>query len=1090
MPLQLSDGWSSAEKAGDWPLSGLPPFADSPAHQLLLRDLRRYVFEEVPGRSFLIAGHRGAGKTAVVTHAAHLLRNEILVGATSPEIPLGRKGRLQRPLLVKLVGQSLLAPPPQLKPKDPKDGETPVPGPSTEAGAAGTAAVGGDGAAPDHAAAAGNALVHITIALYRALADEAAWAFRRHALAADDTDRADRVELAAQLALDLDGTPDPATLRGYWQQMGRVEEGVFWPSATKEPLRASGIHDQGMREIVALATAAQAFQVCSGAIAYSEKVEDVDKTISKTESGFDTREAVSRLGGIGAGALAGSIVGVGAGPVTGLGAGLLAWLLASASLKWTGSKERNRTATIDYKFIRDRSIQTLDRDLPLVIDRIREAGLAPIFIVDELDKIKDVKQNIARIIGRLKHLVSDYGFFCFLTGRDYFDEIERTIASEAYPSEHTYFSERVLLFNRAQDTFAYLNGRIVENDADTAHRLKAAVFALLIMYRSKMNFTDIAREVARLTGPADVLNCSDDDLQSGGRFRLAATIQIAINTVLGTPDFAQRLDADPGFAQLALDALYYIPRRLEANSDALLDVSEAAITAELCKRMGRRETALHPDAGPGDDGATEDEKEKEEEREDEGTPDRTLPISQPELRELAAMVKRLAGHLADLGGLKQLLEKEAETPAAGGRSADAALLAEIVFANRGSLIAPTERPDHYRFLLDELARPIVLGDPGTPGGAPPTAAAPAAPAREAPPTTKPVTPTPIAPEALARGNALVESLRALLSESVLTVDDLVTSGLLDRTVGGRYLRTTLIRLEAAQRRPDDAEAVSAALSRCDIFAAQFDARGDDVAQALVLLARARPSARDTPDAPAVLARIARYFAPVGPAIVPSELRLHEPWVAMAGDAESIDSFRHAYAEWTPGDAEASSMDPASLWEHWRERVADLLVPEASPTTTTARFADVVCAAADEPPGALFRLHLGRMDRNDWSRAALAALPRNKVIDGPAWLLFASLHALGFGRGLLQRLAEARFGERVPSGETGARLIGDILSHAVEAPPGVLSVYRDDERRDADVPIEPGQPVLAIGRSVWNDYVEGLDWLAGHDAFQGGEYEDG
>ena len=49
--------------------SRAPHFATSRAHEIFLRDLRRYTLEEVAGRSFLIAGHRGADKTALVMQA-------------------------------------------------------------------------------------------------------------------------------------------------------------------------------------------------------------------------------------------------------------------------------------------------------------------------------------------------------------------------------------------------------------------------------------------------------------------------------------------------------------------------------------------------------------------------------------------------------------------------------------------------------------------------------------------------------------------------------------------------------------------------------------------------------------------------------------------------------------------------------------------------------------------------------------------------------------------------------------------------------------------------------------------------------------
>ena len=46
-----------------------PAFAESPAYHTLFRELRNYLNGEIPGRSFLVSGHRGAGKTSMVLRA-------------------------------------------------------------------------------------------------------------------------------------------------------------------------------------------------------------------------------------------------------------------------------------------------------------------------------------------------------------------------------------------------------------------------------------------------------------------------------------------------------------------------------------------------------------------------------------------------------------------------------------------------------------------------------------------------------------------------------------------------------------------------------------------------------------------------------------------------------------------------------------------------------------------------------------------------------------------------------------------------------------------------------------------------------------
>src|SRR5437762_10337814 len=79
-------------------LSSDPPLLiRSNAVGLLTHELRRYCKREISGRSFLIAGHRGAGKTTLVLNACQ----EIVKESVDGRFPL-------RPLLVMLQGPNLL----------------------------------------------------------------------------------------------------------------------------------------------------------------------------------------------------------------------------------------------------------------------------------------------------------------------------------------------------------------------------------------------------------------------------------------------------------------------------------------------------------------------------------------------------------------------------------------------------------------------------------------------------------------------------------------------------------------------------------------------------------------------------------------------------------------------------------------------------------------------------------------------------------------------------------------------------------------------------------------------------------------------
>jgi Cdc6-like AAA superfamily ATPase len=68
----------------------------SDAMRVLVAELRRYCDLEVGGRSFLISGHRGAGKTTMIQHAFR----EVFLAAKARRL-------LLRPVYVQLHGPSL-----------------------------------------------------------------------------------------------------------------------------------------------------------------------------------------------------------------------------------------------------------------------------------------------------------------------------------------------------------------------------------------------------------------------------------------------------------------------------------------------------------------------------------------------------------------------------------------------------------------------------------------------------------------------------------------------------------------------------------------------------------------------------------------------------------------------------------------------------------------------------------------------------------------------------------------------------------------------------------------------------------------------
>src|SRR5215510_5119865 len=108
--LDDSDDYSEL-LATEWPVPPRRRFLKSQTLQTFKRDLLRYLHQEISGRSYLISGHRGAGKTSLAQRAVEdVLRQEMAEllqrnwnGTVAP----------QRPLFVKVHGPSLLEQPPK-----------------------------------------------------------------------------------------------------------------------------------------------------------------------------------------------------------------------------------------------------------------------------------------------------------------------------------------------------------------------------------------------------------------------------------------------------------------------------------------------------------------------------------------------------------------------------------------------------------------------------------------------------------------------------------------------------------------------------------------------------------------------------------------------------------------------------------------------------------------------------------------------------------------------------------------------------------------------------------------------------------------
>jgi hypothetical protein len=174
-----------------------PPklLARSASHDSLVYELRRYMLAQVEGRSCLVAGPRGSGKTTLVETACHEAARNFAHGC--------------RLIRVRLHGPSLLNPP---KPPRTEADKDPQPINLYE-----------------------HVLKTLVINLYQTASEELANAFRKFIASQGN----EALELAAQLRLILDGAPSPADLRLFWEKPKHFRMACFSPGRRTSSKRAS-----------------------------------------------------------------------------------------------------------------------------------------------------------------------------------------------------------------------------------------------------------------------------------------------------------------------------------------------------------------------------------------------------------------------------------------------------------------------------------------------------------------------------------------------------------------------------------------------------------------------------------------------------------------------------------------------------------------------------------------------------------------------------------------------------------------------------------------------------------------------------------
>jgi nucleoside-triphosphatase THEP1 len=390
----------------DQAIAALFRFMRTPRTDRVFDQLRRYCHGEQDGVSILIAGTRGMGKTTLTK-----LVVQRLIADDTGLIPL--------PLI--LHGPTVLRP--DLSPKPRESGIVLQ-----------THAEQRQAKELRNEQLKERVLRELIASLYRHLCTHIVEAWQ-NATTQDPSLTSELRQLRAHLELKLDDAPNVVALRKIWRRSRLLDSGALphlYPCHAREwPL------DQGIREIAALAACANTYLLILGVMEEtvssttssiastrppSEKPETEQKPTSPEAKRADIKDLVTLIGPPALGTVVASVIGLTGGQFGAVVAGMV-FLFGIFASGFIMRRQRSEELRRDRVLKVDWGVKRLEREFPILLRRVKAAGLAPIFIVDELDKLENAAESLNGFLDLTKHIARDHAAFLFLSHRDYFEQL-------------------------------------------------------------------------------------------------------------------------------------------------------------------------------------------------------------------------------------------------------------------------------------------------------------------------------------------------------------------------------------------------------------------------------------------------------------------------------------------------------------------------------------------------------------------------------------------------------------------------------------------------------------------------------------------
>lgn len=318
-------------------------------------------------------------------------------------------------------------------------------------------------------------------------------------------------ELLGKLNLALMQTANTSVYRKIWEQIGVLERGVLFNSDSKytPPDSKSIQHEtrkrdpeqenQGIKEVTSIAVLTNSFRKIAGnyGVSSSDKKEKENQTTVGITSNFSAADILALISLI----IAGSIWLAEVKPQLG---GVIAATLSAGffGFSFVSNWKRTSLQKEEQQFDLDTKSETISRDLPYLLDNIKRCGLAPVFIVDEMDKLSPNElEHFLQMLSMVKHIVTEKSFFIYLCGLSITEKVYETDFDVGRYS--SLFKSRFQLTYDTRATLKWMYDYLYGNTTDqplpeTPEQPKVLCWCLNIILRAQGNMLKINQHMWHL----------------------------------------------------------------------------------------------------------------------------------------------------------------------------------------------------------------------------------------------------------------------------------------------------------------------------------------------------------------------------------------------------------------------------------------------------------------------------------------------------------------------------------------------------------------------------------------------------------------